>query len=226
MNTCVLEVAWTVPCGGTCRGRVLPGRACRGGLWSDFRRCEVGTFLSLHKFEIDPVWEELDRRVLESFIRGFFKPGNFESRNRKKHSRRKRSRSTWLALVSATSIKQRVVTSINERSASMKRFAFNGHFEGEKCPAVFWRMVANFFGSPESSSPRSPPSSFLKPGVAVPLSPLCVPQLLQASSTRLSYGKGSRLARSCRQGTRRLPDPRVARRVTRRSPTGARSPRA
>ena len=27
----------------------------------------------------------------------------------------------------------------------MKRFAFNGHFEGEKCPAVFWRLVANFF---------------------------------------------------------------------------------
>ena len=27
----------------------------------------------------------------------------------------------------------------------MKRFAFNGHFEGEKCPATFWRLVANFF---------------------------------------------------------------------------------
>ena len=27
----------------------------------------------------------------------------------------------------------------------MKRFAFNGHFEREKCPAVFWRLVANFF---------------------------------------------------------------------------------
>ena len=33
----------------------------------------------------------------------------------------------------------------SERSASVKRFAFNGHFEGEKCPATFWRLVANFF---------------------------------------------------------------------------------
>ena len=27
----------------------------------------------------------------------------------------------------------------------MKRFAFNGHFEAKKCPATFWRLVANFF---------------------------------------------------------------------------------
>jgi len=121
----------------------------------------VGTFLSLHKFEIDPVWEELDRRVLESFIRGFFKQGNFESRNRKKHSRRKRSRSTWLALVSATSIKQRVVTSIpkghrrwnvSPSTVTLKAKSVRPYFGG-------WLRISSRISG--VSSPRSPPSSFL-----------------------------------------------------------------
>ena len=67
---------------------------------------------------------------------------------------------------------------------------------------------------------RDPPAPrLISPTLAAHSFSLCATQLLPKRSSRLSYGKGSRFARSCRQGTRRTRASSIALRSHRRSPT-------
>ena len=90
--------------------------------------------------------------------------------------------------------------------------AFNGTFALKK-----WGRT---FVTDRTRSLRGDcPLAFISPTLATHSPSLCATQLLPKRSTRLSYGKGSRFARSCRQGTRRTRASSIALRSHRRSPT-------
>ena len=90
--------------------------------------------------------------------------------------------------------------------------AFNGTFALKK-----WGRT---FVTDRTRSLRGDcPLAFISPTLATHSPSLCATQLLPKRSTRLSYGKGSRFARSCRQGTRRPRESSIALHSHRRSPT-------
>lgn len=85
----------------------------------------------------------------------------------------------------------------------------------------FALKMGRTFVTDRTRSRRDPPAPrpLISPTLAAHSFSLCATQLLPKRSTRLSYGKGSRFARSCRQGTRRTRASSIALPSHRRSPT-------